>query len=123
MNLVRFVDKKRQDKDADFFAKPCNDKICAFFAANNDPSAYSEILKIAKYYFAIPGHNANCERAFSLIKSQWTDERNRMSVQTARALVTIKTNFKNFTCVEFHKYLLRPENVNLLRSIGDSKKY
>ena len=30
MNLVRFVKKKQDEKDIDFFQKNCNDKICNF---------------------------------------------------------------------------------------------
>ena len=124
MNLVRFVKKKQDEKDIDFFQKNGNDKICDFFHANEGNfETFSEISKIVNFFFAIPGHNANCERIFSLIKSQWTDERNRLLVATVRDLVIIKFNFKSFTCSQFYKYLLKPENSRLLRKIGDSSKY
>ena len=45
---------------------------------------HSELLKIAQYVFAIPAHNANVERVFSLIEIQWTDERNRLQLDTAK---------------------------------------
>jgi hypothetical protein len=37
---------------------------------------FSELLIIAEFFLAIPSHNANTERVFSLMKSQWTKERN-----------------------------------------------
>lgn len=123
MNLIRFIEKKREEEDLQFFKKSCNDKICIFFSANRDECSYSEILKIAKFFFAIPGHNANCERSFSLIKSQWTDERNQLSVSTVRSLISIKMNFKSYSCVEFYNYLMDPKNSELLRLIANSEKY
>ena len=85
--------------------------------------AYSEILKMAQYFFAIPGHNANCERIFSLVNSQWSDERNRLSVETVRHIVTVQFNLKSYSCTDLHKYLSRPENAGLLRKISSSQKY
>lgn len=86
-NLKKFLKSKNDDND--FFAKPCSSKICVLFAANSNISSYSEILKIAQYLYAIPGHNANCERIFSLINTQWTDERNRLKLTTVRNIVSV----------------------------------
>lgn len=93
------------------------------FSTNSNIAAYSEILKIAQYFLSIPAHNANCERIFSLINTQWSDERNRLSVDSVRHLVTVQFNCKKYSCEQFHKYLLRPENVSLLRQISSSEKY
>lgn len=123
MNLVRFIEQKQKENDL-FFKECCNDKICQFFLANKyNIDTYSEILKIAEFFFSIPGHNANCERIFSLVKSQWTDERNRLSVKTVRDLVSIKFNFNKLNCKQFYEYLLKPENLKLLRNISASNKY
>ena len=83
----------------------------------------SEILTIAQFFFAIPAHNVNCERIFSLINSQWSDERNRLLVETIRAIVMVQFNFKDLSCMDFKKYLQRSENQNLLKKIGDNEKY
>lgn len=45
---------------------------------------YSHFLKICEYVFSIPTYNANVERVFSLMSTQWTDERNRLSVETVQ---------------------------------------
>ena len=115
--------KKKKDEKASDFQKNCNDKICDFCHANEgNIETFSEISKIVNF-FAISGHNANCERIFSFIKSQWTEERNTLLVETVRDLVIIKFIFKSLTCSQFYKYLLKSENSRLLRKIDDLSKY
>jgi len=36
---------------------------------------------------------------------------------------SIKLNFKSLTCLDFHKYFLKPENKILAQSIGNLNKY
>lgn len=48
---------------------------------------YSELLDIVQYYFCIPEHNANVERMFSLINAQWTEERNRLALNSVNAML------------------------------------
>ena len=56
MNLVRFVKKKQDEKDIDFFQKNCNDKICDFFHANEgNIETFSEISKIVNFFSLFPG--------------------------------------------------------------------
>ena len=47
-----------------------------FNSCTNVDSQCSELITVAEFYFAIPAHNANIERIFSLIGAQWMDERN-----------------------------------------------
>lgn len=82
--------------------------------------ASQNLFKISEYYFAIPAHNANVERMFSLVASQWTDARNKLIVGNVKGLLILKYNVK-LTCIEYHDYLLsKPE---LLKKIGNSAKY
>lgn len=119
VNLKKFLGTK----DPPFFELECNEKMCCFFNSNTTLAGYSEILKMAQYIFAIPSSNANCERIFSLINAQWSKERNRLAVDTVKHLTIVKFNLKQFTCVEFSKYLLMPENSRLLEQIGSAEKY
>ena len=80
-------------------------------------------MKIAQYFFSIPGHNANCERIFSLINIHWSDERNRLLVENVRNIVVTQYNDKNMSCKDFYNILTNAENVQLLRSVGEAKKY
>lgn len=119
VNLKKFLSYQ----DSEYFKQDSNKKICDFFNSNTNVAGYSEMLKIVQYFFSIPGHNANCERIFSLIGSQWSDERNRLTVETVKHLITVKFNMKGFTCTDFLKYLLMPANSKLLEHIGSSEKY
>ena len=80
---------------------------------------HSELLKIAQYVFAIAAHNANVERVFSLIEIQWTDERNRLQLDTAESIITCKYNYKK-TYSEFYEYA--KTQPSLLTSVKSSKK-
>ena len=71
MNLNNFL--KGKSNNVEYFEKSCNSKICDFFAANKNIDSYSEVLKIAEYFFAIPGHNANCERIFTFSSEKVLD--------------------------------------------------
>lgn len=57
------------------------------------------------------------------MSSQWTKERNRLSIESVKGIVTLQFNFKSFSCLDFHKYLLQPDNKKLVLSIGNSNKY
>ena len=98
-NLKKIVKSK---KNEELFGKSCSSKICDFFAANSNILSYSEILKIAQYFFAISGHNANCERISSLINTKWSDERNKMKLSTVKNILTVQFNFKHLSCLHLY---------------------
>lgn len=68
--------------DSDFKKLLAHQKWTSYFKSFNNEEFNSELLKLAEYYFAIPGHNANVERVFSLINAQWTKERSRLQTDT-----------------------------------------
>lgn len=85
-----------------------------------DKCQYSHFLTMCQYLFSIPAHNANVERVFSLMSSQWTDERNRLSVETVQNILICHYNYKK-TCSEFYEYVkTQPE---LLKAAKSSEKY
>lgn len=94
---------------------------CRYFKECVSEELYTELLKIAQFFFSIPAHNANVERIFSLINAQWTKERNKLNTETVTALIMTKFNFKNFTCSEFYDYIKNKETV--LKQIGSVEKY
>ena len=59
----------------------------------------------------------------SLINIQWSDERNRPLVENVRNIVVTENNYKKMSCGDFHKYLMKTENGQLLKAVGDAKKY
>lgn len=52
----------------------------------------------------------------------WTDERNRLKVESVKAELCTKMNY-NMNCEEFYKYIMQPEEVELLKSVLSNKKY
>lgn len=74
-------------KTSEFYVEQAEKKWVIFFEACNDSTRFAELLKIFQYFFSIMPHNANVERVFSLMTSQWTKERNRLSVESIRAIL------------------------------------
>lgn len=105
-----------------FFDKPCHLQWVDFFNHSNCPAeVYSQLLNICQFIFAIPGSNSSVERVFSLIKAQWTNERNHLQMESVKGILIVKYNFKNYSCVEFYNYLL--SNREVLKQISNSDKY
>ena len=76
---------------------------------------------MCQYMLAIPAHNANIERIFSMLRTQWTDERNRMLIETIKFTLIVKYNLKNKDCIEFYKDVCK--NDVLLKEVHKSAKY
>ena len=78
-------------------------------------------LRIAPFFFAVASHNANVERIFSLMQSQWTKERNKLSVDTMKGILTVQYNFRETSCVDFFNFL--KSNKELLKNVRSTEKY
>ena len=118
-NLKSFVEGCISDDE--LTALPSHKKWCRYFQQSKNLECHSELLKIAQFFFAVAPHNANVERIFSLMQSQWTKERNKMTVDTIKGILTLQYNFKNMSCGEFHVFL--NSNKTLLKKIRSSEKY
>lgn len=70
--------------------------------------------------FAIPTSNAGVERVFSLCKKHWSDDRNKLHVETVKSLLQVKMNY-SLSCNEMYTKLLN--NDNLLKKILSNNKY
>jgi hypothetical protein len=82
-----------------------------------NPELTLELLLICHFYFAIPSHNANVERVFSLINSQWTKERNRRRLESVKRLIFVKFNSRHLSCGDFHKYIVSDKGSSLLKKL------
>ncbi|KAK1875364.1 Nonribosomal peptide synthetase ecdA [Dissostichus eleginoides] len=69
-NLKRFTE--RCNRDEEFSGLQVHQKWTKYFEKAKSIACYSELLKIAQFVFALSSHNANVERVFSLMQSQWT---------------------------------------------------
>lgn len=115
-NLRNFIKSFNEKTKQEWQARSCCDKWVQYFQKRPP----SELLKICTYCFAIPGHNANTERVFSLMRNQWTDSRNSLSPNSIKNILTVQFNFKNVTCTEFYDIYCKTD---LLKKIRSNEKY
>jgi hypothetical protein len=80
----------------------------------------SGIRELVTSIFAIPTSNASVERVFSLMNAQWSEERNRLKIDTVKAILQVVMNL-HMSCGEFYQKLLADER--LCRLILSNKKY
>ncbi|PIK60296.1 hypothetical protein BSL78_02792 [Apostichopus japonicus] len=121
--VIKYVEQEMDDesKRSLWQAMLATDRWNQLCQSLTSQQQLSMILPLVQFYFAIPSHNANVERIFSMMKSQWTDERNRLSVVANRSILTVQVNYQHLICAEFHSYLLK--NPGLLKQISGGDKY
>ena len=88
---------------------------------DRNQECFSELLIIAEFFFAILSHNANTERVFSLMQSQWTKERNKLHIESMKGILFVQYNFKHLSCRDFYACLC--SQPKLLKEIRSSDKY
>ena len=118
-NLKQLVESFLQVEE--FIKLPTHKKWCKYFDQSKNITSHSEIFRIAQFFFAVTSHNANVERMFSLMQSQWTKERNKLSVATMKGILTLQHNFKDMRYSEFFSFL--KSDKALLNRIRSSEKY
>jgi hypothetical protein len=80
-----------------------SEKWCEMFAHFTKQDINAENQKcLVSFCLALPGSNVAVERVFALINTLWTDERNRLKIETVKALTIVKAHFKYFSCAEFY---------------------
>ncbi|XP_043939312.1 uncharacterized protein LOC122811502 [Protopterus annectens] len=120
-SLADFVSENIKEWTDEDKKKPqCHEKWVCFFKTHTRPEQNSEFLKICQYVFAIPAHNGNTERIFSLMNIQWMDERNKMRLETLSAILQVLYNFE-MDCYSFYKFILDKKEV--LTMAGTTAKY
>jgi hypothetical protein len=59
---------------------------------------------------------------FSLLNAIWTDgKKNRLKIETVKALIIVKTHFKNLSRAEFYDQILNEKEI--LEQVHKSDKY
>jgi hypothetical protein len=94
-----FINKRRSDVEA--YCCVCNSYI-----------------SVSEYIFSVPANNASVERIFSLMAAQWTDERNRLNIDTIESILQCHYNF-NMTCSQFYNYV--KTNPSMLAAVEQSE--
>lgn len=98
-----------------------NEKWKKIFVSDEDDNL-SKLLKIVRCILSIPVNNSYVEGIFSIMNNVWSDERNRLKVESVKTEICTKLNYK-INCGEFYKYITKPEQVELLKCAISNKKY
>ena len=72
---------------------------------------FKYLAQIVDAVFAIACSNAECERIFSLMNVQWTDERNRLKLETVSKIVSLLINSDCISCLKMFNYLNSVEGI------------
>jgi len=75
---------------------------------------------VVESVLVIPIGNHYIERAFSIMKNIWKDERGRLKVESVKAELCIKLNF-NMSCLEFYEYVKTQDK--MLIEVKSQDKY
>ena len=92
-------------------------KWMKLFSENDSPPL---LYKLVAIVFSIPVSNAFVERVFSLVSSQWSKERNRLSEKTVKLLLQVRVNL-DFSSSEMHEVISKDQK--LLKQILSGEKY
>jgi hypothetical protein len=82
---------------------------------------FKYLAQIVDAVFAVACSNAECERIFSLMKVQWTNERNRLKLDTVSKLISLLINSDCISCLKMFNYLQTVEGI--AKKIRSSEKY
>lgn len=116
-NLLDFL----KNQNTDFEDLMAHEKWVQYLAVVKHDEQNNELFKIACFAFAIPAHNANVERIFSFISSQWSDERNRLTLDNISGILLAQYNFKHFSCEKFHQFAKKDSS--FLKMVSSVEKY
>lgn len=93
-------------------------EIFTHFDHQNIP--YKNMETVVEFCLCLPGTNAAVERVFSLMNNMWTSDKTQLKIETLKAMLITKCNFKE-TCSEFYdKIITKP---HILKKIHGSEKY
>ncbi|XP_070412140.1 uncharacterized protein [Nothobranchius furzeri] len=100
--------------------KPADERWAEIFTHfKHQHVPFKNVAVICQFAMCLPGTNASVERIFSLMNNTWTNERNRLGLETLKALLITRVNFDG--CSEFHARLV--DNHSLLKKIHSNMKY
>jgi hypothetical protein len=118
INLKKFLEGCKDNKE--FCNLLAHQKWVKYFKNSKNIDCQPELLKIIQF-FAVPSHNANVGRIFSLIQVQWTKERSNLDIESVRGILLVQCNYKHLSCKEFCGYL--KNNQQLLTKMRSTEKY
>jgi hypothetical protein len=82
---------------------------------------FNYLAQIVEAVFIVSCSNDECERIFSLMNVQWTDERNSLKLSTVLSLISLLINSDCISCLRMFNYLQTVEGI--AKRIGGIEKY
>ena len=120
-NLCKFVEKQLETNALLYRKMMARERWTEYFITCTTIEFFSELLKIAQFYFSITAHNANVERIFSIMQPQWSKERENFLVESVESILTLVCNFSHVKCNQF--YDIVKSDHTILKTVKGTAKY
>ena len=119
-NLCKFVLSRLETDEVVFFEMKAHEKWTEDFKHCRTIEFYSEVLKIAQF-FCIIAHNANVERMFSMIQTQWCKVRDSLLAESICNILKVMYNSNHISCKQFYDDV--KVDSSLLKKVKGTAKY
>ena len=120
-NLCKFVEKQLETNALLYRKMMVHERWTEYFKTCTTIEFFSELLKVAQFYFSITAHNANVERIFSMMQPQWSKERENFLVESVESILTLVYNFSHVKCKKF--YDIVKSDPTILKKVKGIVKY
>ena len=120
-NLCKFVQRRLETDEVAFSEMKAHEKWAEYFKHCRTVEFYSELLKIAQFFFCFMAHNANVERIFSMMQPQWCKERDSLLVESIFNILTVVYNSNHISCKQLNDHV--KADPSLLKKVKGGAKY
>ena len=120
-NLCKFVLSRLETDEVAFSEMKAHEKWTEYFKHSRTIEFYSELLKIAQFFFCIMAHNANVERIFSMMQTQWYKERDSRLAESVCNILKVMYNSNHISCKQFYDDV--KADPSLLKKVKETAKY
>ena len=120
-NLCKFVLSRLETDEVAFSEMKAHEKWTEYFKHCRTIEFYSELLKIAQFFFCIMAHNANVERIFSMMQTQWCKERDSLLAESVCNILKVMYNSNHISCKQFYDDV--KADPSLLKKVKGTAKY
>ena len=120
-SLCKFIETQLGTNALPYHKMMMHERWAAYFDMCSTIELFSELLKIAQFYFKSIAHNANVECIFFLMQPQWSKERERFLFDSVASILKLVCNFKDVMCNQF--YDIVKADSTLLKKVKEIAKY
>ena len=120
-SLCKFIETHLGTNALAYRKMMAHERWAAYFNTCSTIELFSELLKIAQFYFSIIVHNANVECIFSLMQPQWSKERERFLFDSVASILKLVCNFNDITSNQYYDII--EADSTLLKKVKETAKY